>query len=127
MSTPSVGGQVVTTMQPDIEPAQPAYIDQVSTGRDGTDTVFDAWRAAEQTISTATLTADYAAAKALRETYRLLQNTVGTVADASGASYANTRIRRCRPVAYAQADGTGLVRCDWDILVASAAPEAPAP
>ena len=119
MTTPALGAQTFLTMQPDIEPAVATYVDQVSFGRDGTDSVYDARRAAEHTLGTTKLTANYAAAITLREVYRTLQNTIVTATDASGINYADTRIRRCRPVAFAQADGTGLVVCEWDILVAS--------
>lgn len=125
MTTPSIGANVFLTMSPDIVTAPPAYIDQQSTGRDGTDTVLDAWRASPQTIQCAQVYPNYDAAVSARELIRSYANTVQTVTDASNSAYPLTRIRAVRPAAFAQADGTGLLLVEADILIKSVPPSMP--
>lgn len=126
MTTPSVAGLSVDTMQPDVEPSVPAYIDQTSTGRAGTDSILDAYRAEVQQIETAVVLEDYAAALALRTLYRQQQNTSATIVDSSGSTYEGVHIRRVIARAFEQADGSGMVRATWHIRVASTPPPEPA-
>jgi hypothetical protein len=125
MTTPRIGALPFTTMTPDIRTADPVYIDQHSTGRNGTDSVLAAWRARPQVLTVAREYADYAAALAAREALRRYANTLQDVTDASGQSYAHTRIRMVHPNATAQADGTGLLVADITVLIASVDPGTP--
>ena len=119
MTTPSIDTVQFTTMTPDIQPALPEYIDQQSTGRNGMDSVFDAYRIDEQTIVTTQVAQSYAEALLSRASHRSLQNTIQTVTDASGAMFANTRIRRARRPWPMRKPMAAAVVTEWDILVAS--------
>ena len=129
MSSPSIGTVTFDTMNPPLMPSQAQWIDQQSTGRDGTDCVLDAYRAGVQTVTTATVTDTYAAALAERITHLETQAQILAVVDDTGTTYADTLVRQCRPTAWAQADGTGLVLTEWDLLIKSSdtPPAPPAP